>query len=175
MKPMKMLAITSAFLITGLLAETASGHEYKLGKLEIDHPFARAMVPVVKVGGGYLTIVNKGDEPDRLLSVSSERAKTVQLHEMKMDDGVMEMNEQKDGIAIPAGATVPMQPNSDYHIMFMNVAAPFKEGEKIKATLTFEKAGKLDVDFIVGPLAAGSTPADDGHGGMDHTHMDHGK
>ncbi len=71
---------------------------------------------------------------------------------MKIDGGIMVMRELQGGIPVPKGATVKLKPGS-YHVMFMNVAQPFKEGETIKATLTFEKAGSVNVEFAVGPAA----------------------
>ncbi|MGI2033550.1 copper chaperone PCu(A)C [Rhizobium panacihumi] len=142
----------------------AQAHEFKVGQIEIGHPYSRAMLPVAKVGGGYLKITNAGDA-DRLVSASSERASSVEFHEMKMNGTVMEMRELQGGIAVPARSTVELKPGG-YHVMFMNVAKPFKEGEMVKATLVFEKAGPVDVEFAVGPVAG-----DKGH----DAHAEHGK
>lgn len=140
----------------------ALAHEFKVGQIEIDHPYARAMLPGAKVGGGYLSITNAGTD-DRLVAVATARAASAQLHEMKMDGGIMVMRELKDGVAVPAGATVELKPGG-YHVMFMNVAEPFKEGETIEATLTFEKAGTVEVEFAVGPAAGGGQHTNKGHG-----------
>lgn len=162
----KTLAIAAVLA----LAAPAFAHEFKIGDIEIDHPYARAMLPGAKVGGGYLTLTNHGGE-DRLLSATAERAGSVQLHEMKMDGGIMVMRELKDGIALPGHSVVELKPGG-YHVMFMHVGEPFKEGEEIKATLTFEKAGTVDVEFAVGPAAGGTTHA--AHGDQASTHDGHG-
>lgn len=140
-------AILGAFLAFG----TAEAHEFKVGDIEIGHPHSRAMLPVAKVGGGYMKLTNNGPD-DRLVSATSDRAGSVEFHEMKMDGGVMQMRELPNGVALPAKATVELKPGG-YHVMFMNVTQPFKEGEMIKATLVFEKAGPVDVEFSVGPVA----------------------
>ncbi|MGE6786429.1 copper uptake system-associated protein [Ensifer adhaerens] len=159
-----------AALLFGLLWPTAVfAHDFKLGALEIGHPYARAMLPGAKVGGGYLKIINNGPD-ERLVSATAARAGSVQLHEMKMDSGIMVMRELKDGVAVPASSTVELKPGG-YHVMFMNVAEPFKEGEMIKATLTFEKAGSVDVEFKVGPAAGGAPEMKhDQHGGAHGGH-----
>lgn len=145
----------------------AHAHGFKLGEIAIGHPYSRAMLPGAKVGGGYLKITNDG-AADRLVGVTSGRARSVQLHEMKTDDGIMTMRELKDGIEVPAGTTVELKPGG-YHVMFMDVTEPFKEGEMVKATLTFEKAGTVEVEFQVGP-PAGPAPE------MKHDdHAEHGK
>lgn len=156
----------AAYAILGsmLAFGSAQAHEFKLGQIEIGHPYSRAMLPMAKVGGGYFKITNNGPA-DRLVSVKSERAESVELHEMKMNGAVMEMRELDGGIAIPAKTTVELKPGS-YHLMFMNVQQPFKEGEMVKATLVFEKAGSVDVEFAVGPVAG-----DKGH----DAHAGHGK
>ncbi len=84
---------------------------------------------------------------------------------MKMNGAVMQMRELEAGIAIPANTTVELKPGS-YHLMFMDVPQPFKEGEMIKATLVFEKAGSVDVEFAVGPVAADKSK---------DAHAEHGK
>lgn len=156
--------VTYAMLGSMLAFGSAQAHEFKLGQIEIGHPYSRAMLPMAQVGGGYFKITNNGPA-DRLLRVTSERAGSVELHEMKMNGAVMEMRELDGGIAIPANTTVELKPGS-YHLMFMNVPQPFKEGEMIKATLVFEKAGSVDVEFAVGPVA--------GEKGSD-AHAKHGK
>jgi hypothetical protein len=75
---------------------------------------------------------------------------------MSMDGGVMKMRELKDGLEIPAGATVELKPGS-YHIMMMNLSHPLAAGETVKGSLTFEKAGKVDVEFAVQAMGGNST------------------
>ena len=111
------------------------------------------------VAGGYLKITNTGATPDRFVGGSTEVAKRFEIHEMKMDGGVMKMRELKDGLEIPPGATVELKPGS-YHIMMLSLSRPLAKGERIKGSLVFEKAGKADVEFAVealGASAAGMT------------------
>lgn len=158
---------TIVSLFVGLMIATAAVAQEPT--IRIDHAASHSMVPGAKVGDGYLVITNSGSEPDRLVAASSDRAKTVQLHQMTMANGIMTMRELKGGLAIPAGQTVTLAPN--YHLMFQDVIKPFKQGETIRAVLSFEKAGEITVDFAVGKIAG---PLDDvgGAGGMDHGAMD---
>lgn len=156
--------VACAMLGATLAFGAAEAHEFKVGQIEIGHPYSRAMLPVAKVGGGYLKITNSG-AADRLVSASSERAERVEFHEMKMNGTIMEMRELDGGLAVPANSTVELKPGG-YHVMFMNVTQPFKEGEMVKAKLVFEKAGPVDVEFAVGPVA--------GNKGYD-AHSEHGK
>ncbi|KQV70488.1 copper chaperone PCu(A)C [Rhizobium sp. Root1220] len=158
-------------LFAGLLfASLATAHGFQAGDIEIGHPHARAMVPGAKVGGGYLKLTNKGSTDDRLIGMASDRAKSAEVHQMSVSNGVMTMRPVAGGLAIPAGQTVELKPGG-YHIMFMDVSQPFKEGEKIKATLTFEKAGKVDVEFAVGSAGGANAGAKDAHSDMDGADM----
>ena len=54
--------------------------------------------------------------------------------------------------------------------MFMRIKHPFKEGDSFTATLNFEKAGKIDVDFKIEAAKPGAQHGEggsDGHGGHE--------
>jgi periplasmic copper chaperone A len=138
----------------------ALAHSYKLGSLEIGHPWARATPPTAPTGGGFLTVTNTGTTPDRLIAVKSAAAETVQVHEMKMEGNVMRMREISGGLEIAPGATVTLAPGG-LHIMMMGLKAPLKQGDKVPVTLVFEKAGSIDVELAV--VALGASPKEHEH------------
>jgi len=141
--------------------DVPAGAPVTVGELEITGAFTRATLPNAPVGGGYLTITNKGAVDDRLVSVSTPAAGTSQIHEMKMEGDVMKMNALPDGLVIPAGGSVALEPGG-YHLMFMDLVGPLVEGRSITVTLTFEKAGTVDVVLPIGsPAAKGAA--------MDHS------
>lgn len=143
-------------LATLSLSVPALAHEFEAGNLEIVHPWSRATPAGAKVAGGFFKVENKGDTPDRLLSAGSDIADKVQIHEMSMTaDGMASMNEVTGGIEIAPGATLELKPGS-YHVMFIGLKHPLVEGETFKGTLTFEKAGAVEVEFLVGPLGGTS-------------------
>ena len=122
-------------------------HGFKAGDLEIGHPWSRATPAGAKVAVGYLTVKNNGSQPDRLVSIQSDVSEKAEIHEMAVDaKGVMTMRQVTGGVEIPAGGEVALKPGS-YHIMFMGLKGPVKEGEKFSGTLTFEKAGTVTVEF----------------------------
>ncbi|WP_163880194.1 copper chaperone PCu(A)C [Rhizobium laguerreae] len=125
-------------------AMAGAGDTVKAGDLEISGGFAKAMLPGQPVGGGFFTVKNNGQADDRLVSVSSPAAGEVQIHEMVTKDNVMRMRQLKDGIAIAAGETIKLEPGN-LHLMFQKVKSPFKQGDTVPVTLTFEKAGKVDL------------------------------
>lgn len=133
----------------------AFAQDYKVGSLEIGNPWTRATPPSAQSGGGFLTITNKGTTPDRLVAVRTTASNKAEIHEMRMDGNVMRMRELEKGLEIPPGATVELKPGS-YHLMFMELKAPFAKDAKIPATLVFEKAGSVDVELSVAAMGAAS-------------------
>ena len=76
---------------------------------------------------------------------------------MTMEQGVMKMREVKDGLEIKPGETVELKPGG-YHVMFVDLKQPLKQGDKVKVTLTFAKAGTIDLEYPVEAMGA-SAPA----------------
>ncbi|MFG1372931.1 copper chaperone PCu(A)C [Xanthobacter oligotrophicus] len=164
--PSRRGVLAAAALAAGALILTAQApmaHEFKAGSIEVDHPWSRATPGGASVAAGYLTLKNTGTAPDRLVSVTAPFAGRVELHEMAVKDGVMTMRPLPDGVAIPAGGSVALKPGS-YHIMFLNLKEPLKEGAKVDATLTFEKAGAVAVQFQVESVGA----SESGHSHKSH-------
>ena len=155
-----MIRSLTAAIFALVIAGSAQAHEYKIGSLVVSHPWSRATPKSATVAGGYLKITNAGSTPDRLIGGSAEVAGKFEVHEMSMDGGVMKMRELKNGLEIPPGATVELKPGS-YHIMMMSLSRPLAKGDRVKGSLTFEKAGKVDVEFAV--EAMGGAPAAHGH------------
>jgi copper(I)-binding protein len=118
--------------------------DFKVANIHISHPFAKATVPGQISGSAYLKLENKGKSADKLTKVESAIAKSVELHTMEMEGEVMKMREVKE-ISLNAGEKIEMHPGGGYHIMLVDLRQPLKAGEKFSLTLTFEKAGKLNV------------------------------
>ena len=156
-------SLAAAALASALLfSQAASAHEVKQGDLTIGHPWSRATLPGAKVAAGYLTVKNAGSTPDRLISVAADIAGKGEIHEMTVKDGVMTMRPLADGLEIPAGGEVKLEPGS-YHFMFTGLKEPAVEGVKFPGMLTFEKAGTVKVEFAVDK--AGGEADHSAHGG----------
>ncbi|MBB4953428.1 uncharacterized protein YcnI/copper(I)-binding protein [Agrobacterium vitis] len=124
-----------------------------VGELKLSKGFLKAMLPGQPVGGGYVTVANSGKADDRLVSVSSPNAVNVELHEMSMSNNVMKMRKVDGGLEVKAGGTLEMKPGG-YHLMFMGVKKPFAAGEMVPVTLTFEKAGSVEMMLPVTPAGS---------------------
>src|ERR1700674_305314 len=149
----------------------ACAQEVKAGDLVITQAWTRATPGGAKVGGGYLTIENKGATPDRLIGGSADVASNVQVHEMAVNNGVMTMRPLDKGLTIEPGKTVKLAPGG-YHLMLLDLKSPLRQGDKLPVTLEFEKAGKVDLSLDVqGVGAQGPTGTDNTGGKMDMKKM----
>jgi periplasmic copper chaperone A len=142
--------------VFGLVAAPAAAQPYHAGPIEIVNPWSRATPKGATVAAGYATLRNNGATPDRLIGGSTEAGKRVEIHTMEMDQGVMRMRQLKSGLEIKAGQTVELKPGS-FHLMFVDLARPLQKGDRIKGTLVFERAGKVDVDYAVEAIGAQPT------------------
>jgi hypothetical protein len=133
----------------------------KAGSLTLEQPWSRATPGGAKVGGGYLRITNTGTAPDRLTGGSFPLASRVEVHEMRLDGDVMRMKPVEGGLEIKPGATVELKPGG-LHLMFVDLKEPLKEGQTVKGTLTFEKAGPVAVEYTVRGMS-GAAPAEHKH------------
>ncbi len=145
--------ILAAVAAIAFAALPAAAHSVKLGELSITDLWTRATPPNAPTAGGYLTVTNAGKDADTLLAAASPLAAKGELHQMAMKDGVMTMRAVPEGIPVPAGGSVALDPDG-YHIMFVGLKGSLKEGDKLPVTLTFAKAGKIDTTLHVLALGA---------------------
>lgn len=146
--------IAAAALVIG--AATAHAADYQAGAVKIEQPWARASAGPAANGGAFMTLTNAG-APDRLLKAASPVARIVELHTHLNEDGVMKMR-PVPAIDLAAGAKVELKPGS-FHVMLIGLHAPLKEGTQFPLTLTFEKAGTVEIQVAVQkPGAMGVMP-----------------
>jgi copper(I)-binding protein len=147
------LAGVFAFLVTPLSVIPGLAAEYDVGSIHITQPWSRATPKGVTSGAGYMTITNKGTAPDKVSCVSDDASAQCQIHSMTMEGGVMKMRPVEGGLEIKPGETVTLAPMG-FHIMFRDLRHPLEQGNMVKATLRFEKAGTVDVEYSI--LAVGA-------------------
>ena len=162
MRTLSKLAL--AAMLIGLVAP-ALAQGTGSTSIAVEQPWARATPSGAKTGAVYMTIDNKSDTADRLTGVSSAVADKLQIHEMKLENGVMQMREISGGLPIPADGSVVLKPGS-YHVMLIGLKKPLTAGETFPLTLTFEKAGNISVTVPV--QAMGAMQDKGGMGGMQN-------
>ena len=148
-----------------LFATAAFPKDYKLGALEVDHPWSRATPKGARTAAGYVVIRNTGSTTDHLINGALAGTASGQVHETIKESGVMKMRPVSGGLEIKPGETVELKPGS-FHLMFTDLKAPLVKGQTVKGTLTFENAGTVDVEFAIEGM--GASAASD----MDHMNMD---
>jgi periplasmic copper chaperone A len=148
-------AVVFSVAAAGIVAAPAAAADYDAGSMHISTPWARATPKGAAAGAGYMTITNNGTTPDTVSCVSDDASVQCQIHSATMEGGVMKMRPVEDGLDIKPGETVTLQPRG-YHIMFVNLKHPLEQGQSVKATLKFEHAGSVDVEY---PIVAIGAPA----------------
>lgn len=128
-----------------LSAQTANA-----GALVVSDPWARASTGAT--GAAYVTIANGGAAADRLIGAASPASRAVEIHNSTVEGGVMRMN-RVQAIEIKPGEKAVLQP-SGLHLMLTGLAAPLKDGDSLPLTLTFEKAGKIELRVAIGKAGA---------------------
>lgn len=166
-----VFAGVTAFFVAQLTAGITFAADYDLGSIHIAQPWARATPKGATTGAGYMTITNKGAMPDRVSCVSSDASAQCQIHSMVMEGGAMKMRPVEGGLEIKPGETVTLKPAS-FHVMFVDLKHPLEQGKAIKATLKFDKAGTIDIEYPIAGIGAPAPDAAAGGGGMKM--QDHG-
>lgn len=142
-----------SFAVALLTGGVAAAEQFKSGAIVVEQPWIRATPGGATIAGGYMTIVNTGKSADRLLGGSTPAAKRFEIHEMKMEAGIMKMREVTTGLELRPGQKLLLKP-SGYHVMMMDLSEPLKQGDIVQGELRFEKAGAIAVKFQVESIGA---------------------
>ena len=142
----KKILVMAALLLPACFA---NAHEYKVGELEIAHPWSQELPPNAPTVAAYFVIHNSGKTADRLLSVDSPISAVAELHEHVMQGDLMKM-QQVPSVDIPAGGNVMFAPMA-YHVMLVNLKdrSLLSDGKRFPLTMHFEKAGDVTVEVAV--------------------------
>jgi periplasmic copper chaperone A len=153
-KMLMALAIAVALLVPPVAAQ---GPTPPGGALQIEGVWARATPPAARTGAAYLTIINPGHEPDRLVGASSPVAAQVELHAHVSEGNVARM-QQLQAIDIPAGGRVSFAPGG-LHVMLVNLQTPLRDGTQFQLTLRLARAGEITIEVPISRNAPASAPA----------------
>jgi copper(I)-binding protein len=150
---MKRFGTALFVLALGAMTAAPPAQEFTAGAIKVGKAWTREVPAGAKVAVGFMTIANTGKEPDTLVGGSIPLAGKFEVHEMKMDSGIMQMRRLVPGLTLEPGETVVLRPGS-FHVMFMDLKQGPKRGTPVKGTLIFEKAGKIEVEYSVEGLGA---------------------
>jgi|GEM_PF-1331157 copper(I)-binding protein len=116
----------------------------------ITQPIIRAAFSQARTGAAYVSLSNQGEQAVTLESVSApvSLVDEVQLHDMVMDGETMKMEQIMDGIMLPVGSDIALQPGGQ-HIMLMGLNDTLDAGKTFPLTLNFGDSGSIMVNFTV--------------------------
>jgi copper(I)-binding protein len=149
----------TAFLTA--VAPAAAADDYDVGTIHISQTWSRATAKGAATGAGYMTITNKGAAPDKVSCVSDDASAQCEIHSMTMEGGVMKMRPVEGGLEIKPGESIMLKPGG-YHVMFRELRHPLEQGATVKATLKFEHAGTVEVNYPILALGAAAPGASAG-------------
>ncbi|MAL97920.1 MAG: hypothetical protein CL583_05655 [Alteromonadaceae bacterium] len=149
------------------LPHLVAAHSYQTGALQIDHPSSRETAPGAPNGVGYLRIEHNGEQVDRWLAAESPRARRVELHKSRENDGMRSMKHVALPLELQPGETFELQPGG-YHLMLMGLDRPLRAGEHVPLKLRFERAGDIEVELVVEELGGAGKEASPGSSHTGH-------
>lgn len=142
---MRPSCVTLAFIALFVLGGPAAADDYEIGDLGIDHPWSRATS--ARNGAAYLTLVNEGQEMDRLVGAASPLARKAALHMHLVENNVVKMR-PAEAVEVHPGESIPLRPGG-LHIMLIGLKGPLETGGRFPLILTFETAGSVEVEVEV--------------------------
>ena len=141
---MNRLLVTAALILLAspVLAASAS--------IQVTRAWARPAAQGGN-GAGYAVVTNTGVKADKLTAAASPVAARIEIHESMVMSGQAMMHPRPGGLPIPARGTAVLK-SGGFHLMLMGLKRPLKTGEHFPVVLTFQKAGKVQADFVVQPM-----------------------
>lgn len=132
------------------LAGFAQAHEFRVGDVVIDHPYAIPSPPGSPNGAMYLRgLQNRGEQADRLLGARTPVAASVEIHHMETDAASVMRMRAVPALELPAGARLSLRHGGAWHLMLLNLKAPLQVGDRFPVTLRFERAGEREINVWV--------------------------
>jgi periplasmic copper chaperone A len=116
--------------------------------IEIKKPWARLGIDKADTAGGFFTVINGGEDIDRLVSAATPAAASVEIHAIKVVGGDIRMRQLENGLAFYPATTIELKPRG-YHLLMTGLKVPMAKGAKVPATLTFERAGDIAIEMTV--------------------------
>ena len=140
---MRRVSLVAVVMLAVLALAACGGSGGTTGGMTVSDAWARPSPMMERAGAAYMVLQNNGAAEDKLLSVESDVAKTIELHETKESNGMMAMSPVPN-VSVPANGKAELKPGG-YHVMLIGLTRELKVGDKVQLTLNFEKAGKIPV------------------------------
>ena len=146
----------NTLLRTLLIGATVTLGATAWAQVKVDNAWARATVQGQKATGAFMKLT--AAQAMQLVGVSTPVAGVAEIHEMKMDGGVMKMRAMPV-LELPANQAVELKPGS-YHLMLMDLKTPLAKDASVALTLTFKDArGVQSQQLVTVPVTTGMPQA----------------
>jgi len=142
-----MLRSVFVLATAALLAAAAQAHQFSVGNLVINHPWARPTAPGMPTGAAYLSVTNHGAREDTLIGAHSPAAVRVEFHRTSIEAGMARMR-PASSLVIEPGDTLTAAPGG-LHLMLVDLKAPLVRGTTVPLVLTFKEAGEVTVQLKI--------------------------
>ena len=159
-----LLRLTRFFLVMILAASTFAVAAKET--VSIEHAWVRATTPGQDVGAAYMTFASKQDVT--LIRIESDATKSVEIHSMSMQNGVMKMR-MLETLPIKAGKPYKLEPGG-FHLMLFDLKKPLAAGQQVKFELTFKSGNTEFKQQIKAPIKTADSAES---GSDDHSHHHH--
>ena len=144
-----MLRSVFALATAVLLAAAAQAHQFSVGNLVINHPWARPTASGMPTGAAYLSITNHGARKDTLIGAQTPAAIRVEFHRTSFEAGMAKMRPAST-LVIEPGETLTAGPGG-LHLMLVDLRTPLVNGATVPLVLTFKDAGEVTVQLKIEP------------------------
>ena len=135
---MKMLVVLSTLLSFSAFAES---------KIVLKNSRIKFNPPMTTITAAFVSITNHLDQDVELLSVEGDFAKTFELHDMEMKDGIMRMRKMPS-ILIKKHSTTELK-SGGLHVMVFDLKKPLKRDTKYKLKFNFSNNEALVTEALV--------------------------
>jgi periplasmic copper chaperone A len=143
----RFLSMAISFAVFVALAKGAVASDIMIMDAEVKPPLKGAAAAAAS-----FSVMNHGVAADRLLGIVADASEVAELHQTTDENGVSRMR-MVETLDIAPGATINLA-NEKMHVMLTGLTRVLNKGESVHLVLTFEKAGKVDVDAVVGDAGA---------------------
>lgn len=147
---MRNLLVGAAMTVMAAGAAIAhhAGETFAVGDLVVSHAWTYETAAAGHATKVYLTIMNNGDEADRLIDARVDFApRTVIQAQAIGADGTLGVQDVA-GLTIEPGQSLTLQPGAMW-LELEGVQRTFAHGQHFHMDLTFEVAGSVEIDVRV--------------------------